>query len=220
MSKATTGWSILNKPCFVLGQTSKLPRFKDLLQTTDFRVKTEQKSKAAVNKPLRVDGTFPWCPWCWHTGKPDSETPSNQFWTHSDEHSLYGIKILKQINNFTCWKNLTDFHIQSYMPLAHFSYSLIFHEGSPPLKIKSCGIFRDDRNIGFEEGTLVFKGIVNFIDRGYVLLKREVVSTTWVGEKRLLWLQKIDLSPVAASPWGWDPGLCPQTLWTFWGKKL
>lgn len=22
----------------------------------------------------------------------------------------------------------------------------------------------------------------------------------------------LDLSPVAASPWGWDPGLCPQTL--------
>ena len=70
----------------------------------------------------------------------------------------------------------------------------------PKKKKKSCGIFRDDRNIGFEEGTLVFKGIVNFIDWGYVLLKREVISNAWVGEKRLLWLQKIWIHRGNCSP--------------------
>lgn len=39
---------------------------------------------------------------------------------------------------------------------------------------KRAGESSDDRNIGFEEGTLEFKGIVNFIDWEYVLLKKGV----------------------------------------------
>lgn len=57
-------------------------------------------------------------------------------------------------------------------------------------KKKRAMEYSEMTDIGFKEGTLVFKGIVNFIDWGYALLKRKVIYHTWVGVNRL-WLQKV-----------------------------
>lgn len=64
VNKGTTEWPVLNKPHFVPGQAQYPSRLKALLQTTHIMVKIEQKFRAAVYKPSRVVGRFPWCPWC------------------------------------------------------------------------------------------------------------------------------------------------------------